>query len=215
MKKELINSLKDRFRLSIFLLAAVYLVGFVTVFSGYKNELMQLTSYNLLFVVLLLLYNAEKPDLSYALWFLAAGVIGFLMEVIGTSTGLIFGDYSYGNTLGIKLFQVPLMIGVNWSFLVFSTAALVHQWMIPKWLKAMIAASAMLVYDFLLEPIAVRFDFWNWGGGIIPLQNYLAWWLIAFGLLVGCFYLVKPLKNRLAPWAIGVQLLFFIVLLVY
>lgn len=207
------SMISNKFRLSLFLLGAIYLVGFVTVFAGYQDELMQLTSFNLLFAVILLIYNAEKPDFSYRLWFIAAGMIGFAMEAIGTSTGMIFGEYSYGETLGVKLFQVPLMIGVNWSFLVFSTAALVHGFSLPAWLKAAMAASIMVVYDLLLEPVAIRFDFWHWAGGSIPLQNYLAWWIIAFVLLLGCFYLVKPLRNRIAPWILGVQVLFFVVLL--
>lgn len=207
--KEIVN---DRYRLSLFLLGAVYLVGFVTVFAGYDTELMTLTPYNLLFVLLLMLFNARETNAAYTAWFIITGTAGFFLEVIGTSTGLIFGEYTYGKTLGIKLFETPLMIGANWSFLVFATAALVYRFRLSIWLKAAIAASLMVVYDIFLEPVAIRYDLWTWAGGDIPLQNYLAWWIISYALLLGCLYFVKPLENRFAKWALGVQVLFFIVL---
>jgi putative membrane protein len=138
---------------------------------------------------------------------------GFLVEVVGIKTGLIFGTYAYGEGLGIKWLDVPLMIGVNWGVLVFGTAALVQHFKLARWLKAALAATLMVSYDVLLEPVAVRFDFWSWAGGTIPIQNYLAWWIIAFGMLLGAFYLVKNLRNRLAIYIIGIQTLFFILLI--
>jgi uncharacterized membrane protein len=71
----------------------------------------------------------------------------------------------------------------------------------------------MLAYDVLLEPVAIHFDFWSWEGGSIPLQNYAAWWIIAFFMLLGAFYFVQNLKNRLAVYIIGIQVLFFIILI--
>ncbi len=209
MKKILTN----RFYLSLSLLVIVYMVGIVTVLLGYAEPLMLLTPFNLLFASGLLIYNAEGFDKRYGSWLLVVMLAGFFVELVGIETGLIFGTYSYGDGLGIKWLDVPLMIGVNWGVLVFATAALVQHFKIAKWIKAVLAATMMVSYDALLEPVAVRFDFWSWAAGVIPLQNYLAWWIIAFGMLLGAFYLVKNLRNRVAIYIIGIQTLFFVLLI--
>mgnify|MGYP002152438682 FL=1 len=205
--------LTNRFCLSLSLLVIVYTVGFVTVFLGHAESLMLLTPYNLLFASGLLIYNAEGFDKRYGSWLLVVMLAGFFVEVAGIKTGLIFGTYAYGEGLGIKWLDVPLMIGVNWGVLVFGTAALIQHFKLARWVKAAIAATLMVSYDVLLEPVAIRFDFWSWEGGTIPLQNYLAWWIISFGMLLGAFYLVKNLRNRLAIYVIGIQTLFFVVLI--
>lgn len=212
MSKSILKFFSTRFRLSLLLLCIIYAVGIATILAGFAEPLMQLTPFNLLFASAILLYNAEGLGKRYLIWFLVVAIAGFMLEWIGTLTGIIFGDYSYGAALGIKLFDVPLIIGLNWAILVFATAAVFDKFYGPSWLKAAAAASLMVVYDILLEPIAMRFDFWNWAGGSIPLQNYIAWWVIAYLMLLGAFYFVENRKNRIAIYIIGVQTLFFIVL---
>lgn len=203
----------NKTRLSLLLLSVIYLVGFVSVALGQADQLMKLSAVNLLFVAALLLYNAEKIDRTYATWFLLVAVSGYLIELAGVSSGLVFGSYAYGSNLGIKLFEVPLMIGVNWSMLVFATAAIVSGLNLKNRMKAAIAASIMVLYDLFLEPVAIRFDFWSWETVAVPLQNYLAWWIIAFAMLTGVFRFVKQLRNSLAIYILGIQLAFFILLI--
>lgn len=209
----MIAFLKNRFQLSLVLLIIVYMVGIVSVLLGHAESLMLLTPYNLLFATGLLLYNAEGFDKKYGIWLLVVMLAGFFVEVLGIKTGLIFGDYAYGEGLGWKWLDVPLIIGMNWGVLVFGTAALIHKLPVAKPLKAAIAATLMVSYDIFLEPVAVRFDFWTWAGATIPLQNYIAWWIIAFLMLLGAFSIVKNLRNRLAVYVLLIQTLFFILLI--
>ncbi|PKP52348.1 MAG: carotenoid biosynthesis protein [Bacteroidetes bacterium HGW-Bacteroidetes-1] len=214
MSQTLNRFFKSRFQFSLFLLFVIYLVGITTVLMGHADSLMLLTPYNLIFASGLILFNAEKIDKKYLFWFLLLAIAGFLIEFAGIVTGRIFGIYSYGNGLGIKLLEVPLIIGVNWSILVFSTAAIVYSFHWHRVLKAVFAASMMVAYDILLEPVAIRYDFWQWEGGSIPFQNYLAWWVIAFVMLLGVFSFVKKLKNPIAIYVLAVQTLFFAILIV-
>lgn len=207
------NWLKDKFKLSLALLAIVYLVGTATVMAGYPDQLMKLTSYNLLFVAFLFLYNASEVNKTFAVWLLIIGISGYLVELLGILTGLVFGTYAYGDGLGVKIAGVPLMIGVNWALLVFATGALIYRLKWPLWLRAALGATVMVGYDVLLEPVAMRFDFWSWEGNQVPLQNYLAWWIIAFVMHFGVMAKVKNLQNRLALPVIIIQMLFFVLLL--
>jgi uncharacterized membrane protein len=157
-----INIIKSRLSISLILLAIIYLVGIVSVLAGTAEPLMELTVYNLLFAAAILLYNAEMPGNRYVLWFAVCAIAGFMIEVAGVQTGAIFGEYAYGSVLGIGLWGVPLIIGLNWSFLVFASAAVVQSLKAGIVVKSALAATIMVVYDIFLEPVAIRFDYWQW-----------------------------------------------------
>ena len=72
-----------------------------------------------------------KQMLAFFLIFL----LGFVVEVVGVQTGLIFGSYSYGATLGVKLFDTPLLIGLNWIFVSYSSYSIACQVSDNKYLQ--------------------------------------------------------------------------------
>lgn len=134
---------------------------------------------------------------------------GFLIEAIGVHTGLIFGEYIYGEALGIKILGVPLTIGLNWLVLIYATASLVADWQVPIIFKAFIPAVLMTTLDYLIEPVAVVHDFWHWFGHPVPLKNYVGWFISAYVLAWVFFYLDAPKKNRMAYVILWAQLFFF------
>jgi uncharacterized membrane protein len=138
---------------------------------------------------------------------------GLLLEITGVATGVVFGDYHYGETLGPKIFNTPVIIGGNWLFLVYCSLVVAGRFVEPLYFRSIVAAAMMVVYDFALEPAATRLDMWHWSGGAVPLQNYLAWFLIAVVLnyLAGRLRLPNP-DNKLAAPLFFIQLVFFIVL---
>ena len=72
----------------------------------------------------------------------------------------------------------------------------------------------MVMYDILLEPVAIRFDFWQWENVLVPLQNYVAWWLISLVMMTGVQHFVSNRKNPIAGWVLAIQSLFFIALII-
>ena len=73
----------------------------------------------------------------------------------------------------------------------------------------------MLVYDLILEITAPVLDLWTWGDGTVPLQNYLAWFVIGFlfqAILVS--FRIK-LRNPLALAILLSQFLFFAALAIF
>lgn len=127
------------------------------------------------------IYFFPKTDFkSYAVLTLIA-ISAWFLEVVGVSTGKIFGSYYYGNTLGFKIQEVPLTIGINWLILVVATNAVVEEWGIGgKIGKAALGAGLMTSLDLIIEPVAMHFDFWHWQGEQVPIQNFGAWWLASF-----------------------------------
>jgi putative membrane protein len=165
--------------------------------------------------VALALFHASKMEWKTALCFLSIYSIAFIIEAIGVNTGKVFGYYNYGEGLGIQLFQTPLIIGINWLFLVYTTASIVENFKIPAIVKILLASLGMVLYDIVLEQVAPKLDMWHWKNEIVPLQNYLAW----FGLAFIFHSLIKILKvkieNKLAFLILGCQFLFFLALFVW
>ena len=87
------------------------LVGIIGMFTAYENTFKELSFFNL-FLTLLLVLISLKSDINHFLKpFVIVFLIGFIAEQIGVHTGYIFGNYSYGNSLGFRVYQVPLIIG--------------------------------------------------------------------------------------------------------
>jgi len=200
--------------LAIAFLAIIYLVGLAGIGLEYLPELVNGTPINLLLSILLVLIFDQHKTKSM-LWFgIIVFTLGYGIEVIGVKSGKIFGVYSYGEILGPKIWNTPLMIGVNWLLLVIGAGNLVDQYLskLSTIIKIGIAASLMLFIDLLIEPIAIQWGMWTWKNVNVPLQNYIAWWLIAI-LMFGIYYQFLGKKvNKVASAVFIIQCVFFALL---
>ena len=170
------------------------------------------TPVNLLITGALLFYFHKDWNKSFILFSIICFVTGYLVEVAGVQTGLIFGEYTYGPTLGFKLWGVPLIIGLNWLILIYSTGVMAQAFSQNWILKSLIGSGLMILLDFFIEPVAVTLDFWHWEGGEIPVHNFLGWFITAL-FLQSVFHLLSFEKNNLlAKYVFYVQLVFFIFL---
>ena len=68
----------------------------------------------------------------------------------------------------------------------------------------------MVTLDLLIEPVAIRYDFWQWAGSDIPLRNYLSWYLISFFLHVIFQKLDFSKNNPLAIKLLIIEMAFFV-----
>ncbi len=111
-------------------------------------------------------------------------------ELLGTSTGFPFGDYSYLSGLGYKIAGlVPFTIPLSWfymglaSYLITRVGLDVEQK--PSWLRhvgaIMLGALLFTSWDLVLEPAMSQttFPFWYWEqpGAFFgtPYKNYAGW----------------------------------------
>ncbi len=147
--------------------------------------------------------------LIFALIFAA----GFLVEMAGTNTGIYFGEYSYGPTLGPKIGQTPVLMGLNWIMMIYLTAAPVRKLKTHPLVKVLLSSSLMVTYDLVLEQVAPAIKMWSWSGETIPLQNYAAWFILSV-IFHTLFISAKvKVKNELALVLLLTQFFFFVFLL--
>ncbi|NIW80253.1 MAG: carotenoid biosynthesis protein [Calditrichae bacterium] len=120
-------------------------------------------------------------QVKFYLWSLAVISGSIVIEIVGAASGLIFGDYAYGNTLQPQVADVPLAIGFAWFSMLLSATAVVQSIFRRSALKmAGMVAFSMVIFDIVMEPAAVELRYWHWTTGNIPLQNYVAWFIISF-----------------------------------
>lgn len=197
-------------------LVIFYTVGIVgTHISAYKDSFFGLSYFNLLlsFVILILARN----DKNKAFWgFLGfAFFTGMLVEWIGVHTGLLFGEYSYGKNLGYKVFDVPLVIGINWAMLTVVSSSVVSLINSNNLIKLVLSAILMTLFDALMEPVAIRSDFWSWDSGAIPFYNYVSWFLISF-ILQSVYFRFKLVEvNKVHNLLFLCMIIFFVSLILF
>lgn len=165
--------------------------------------------------VILLAYSEKKPGFRTYLFVVITALAGYFIEVAGVNTGEIFGRYSYGRTLGPKIFNTPPLIGINWALLVFATASVTKKLNIPPLPQIIIASLLMVLYDFFMEMSAPTLGMWYWENDVIPFRNYLAWFAIAFVLHSGLKLFRADTAFKTAPAVLICQILFFVVLAIY
>ncbi len=189
-----------------FIILVFHVVGFVG-FLVNPSYFRTLSPVNLMLSAGLVFLMSNQNKWQFWVSIIGVCVAGFFIEVIGVKTGLIFGSYYYGNSLGFRLFSVPILIGINWAMLLYATSLFVISK--NKIVNALIGAALMVALDVLLEQSAAKLDFWYWKNAIIPLQNYIAWFLISFGLnlLTQKYLNTKP--NNTAKAFYIFQLVFF------
>jgi len=170
MKKEL-SANKQAISI-ILIFHAVGLIGLILPFT--TQLFLRIVPFHLLLMLAVITLNHKPIDTRFILFFFLIFISGFTAEWIGIHTHRLFGQYNYGNTLGLKLFGVPLTIGCNWFMLIYSIGVLMQCSRLKSFiLRAFVGALLLVLLDMLIEPVAVRFDYWHWANSVIPLKNYM------------------------------------------
>ncbi len=197
---------------SLVFLIIIYTVGVIGLNTEFKNEIAALTPYTLVLSAIVLLLNHREWNRYFVIFVAFAAILGYLIELIGIESKLIFGTYSYGKTLGYKLYEVPIVMGLNWFLMVYSCGMVANLFRFGVFIKSIVGAFLMVILDLSLEPVAVNLDFWTWENGIIPIQNYIAWFIVAFVLLIYFHKLELKKMNRIAVGLFIIQYIFFFIL---
>jgi bisanhydrobacterioruberin hydratase len=186
------------------------------------------TPINLLLCFALLIYTAGPKSKSLIAFFILCYVVGFAVECIGVNTSLLFGTYNYLPAMGPQLLKVPLLIGVNWIITMYCCGvALSHLsnklinntnnkilGVYKKFALPIDAAILATVFDWILEPAAIKLKFWQWqsADGFPPVYNYVCWFVISLLLMVVFNKLNFNKHNTFAVHLLMIQVLFFILI---
>jgi len=203
-------------KLKAFAILWIVLVHFFGIIGVYflPDWFLPATPITILVSAIVVLLRFEKYKQSRFAAFTVVAGMAFLVEVYGVKTGNLFGNYTYGNNLGWKLFDVPLIIGVNWAVLIMAAQQITTHYIEVnnRFFSAIIVAVLLTSFDLLLEVLAPQFDFWSFTHmNYAPLQNFTAWFVVSF-----CFglYSYSHFRNQNGTAILygAAQFAFFIIL---
>lgn len=207
-----------------------HVIGLVGFLFFSSTAFVATTPLNLLLMAGLLFYTQPQKNTAFYIFFAICVVVGIAVEIVGTSTGILFGNYSYGTVLGPGIQNVPFIIGINWFIIMYCCGVTVHLFL--QYITARLAektgkpsktiqalsvvvdgATLAVFFDWLMEPVAVKLGYWQWhGNGEIPLLNYVCWFLISMALLFVFEKLSFSRQNKFAVNLLLIQALFFLLL---
>jgi putative membrane protein len=160
-------------------------------------------------------HAAERRGAGWALGLLgvAAGG-GLLAEAVGVRTGVPFGSYSYGPSLGWRLAGVPVVVPLAWAMMAYPAllagrrAGLAHRCglarrngLARRATTALTGGAVLATWDLFLDPQMVDAGHWRWrpsSGALgttlnaIPLSNAVGWLAVATVLVATLDVLADP-----------------------
>jgi putative membrane protein len=148
-----------------------------------------------LMVAFALLHGAQRYGAKgIAAFAVICLLVSNFMENIGVATGFPFGAYFYTDSLGRKLFYVPLLIGpayLSVGYMAWALATILVGDVkrgadkFTAFATPFIGAFIMVLWDVALDPGAATIEkrwIWEHGGGFfgVPLTNYLGWFFTVY-----------------------------------
>ncbi len=166
----------------------------------------------LLPVLAVLMYGpmlGARRMLFFVLW---GSIIGGASELVGTTTGLPFGEYAYGAWLGPKIAgHVPYFIPLSWFAMSIVSYDLAHRVTHRRIGRILLGTVFMVLWDVALDPaMSTAFPFWDYpNGGFffgMPLSNWVGWFGVTLVIMTG-YELIGGGLPRAHPWALWVYAL--------
>ena len=218
----------SKYQMATAIAVLFHAIGLIGILYFDKQFFISTTALNLLLMFALIIYTHQNKNLHFYIFIFIAVAVGISVELIGTQTGLLFGSYEYGKALGPSIKNVPWVIGINWFMIIYCCgismkmllkkitatidADVTNQRPILKTLSVIVdGATLAVVFDWLMEPVAIQLGYWKWSGDI-PVFNYACWFLVSLVLLL-IFHVLKFDKtNKFAVDLLLIQAMFFLLL---
>ncbi len=129
-----------------------------------------------------------------AIFFAVTVPISLSSELLGTSTGLPFGDYQYTGLLGYRIAGlVPFPIPLSWFLMIYASLAICGRLLAvgddsaTRWRWALLGGAILTAWDVAMDPaMSAATSHWIWQQeGFfygMPLINWFGWYVT--GVLV-------------------------------
>ena len=197
---------------STLFICALYIIHFsalMGIYLGYIQWFLSKT-WAILFLIFLVLWDGlPKKNIKISWPILAVFFIGFMAEWLGVKFGFLFGDYSYGANLGMKLDDVPIIMGINWVILSLASRGIIQRFFKVPVMKILVSSVLMVSLDILIEPLAPQLDYWSFDTMVAPLSNYIGW--LIYSILIQSLLELVQFKGhfKISLHILIIQLLFF------
>lgn len=192
-------------RANNFLISVVAIAIFLQILYPLVNgEFLRLLTINVVYwgAGAMLLHALLAYGVRYAFtYFLFTFFFALIIEHIGVLTQWPFGDYSYSSDLGLKIFEVPLVVPFAWIMMAHPVMSAARR-IAGHWVF-LYGGVALAAWDLFLDPLMVAEGRWSWnvtGAHVpfqpeIPLSNTFGWLLCGM-FLIGALHLITPREKK-------------------
>lgn len=192
----------------IYLLYIVEAVGISI--PPYRSFMISLSPFVfMLSAMMVLFYELKEGNYGFFLWGIIVFLFIFIVVSIGVKTGLVFGRFSFGPVLGSKVNDVPLIIIVNWLFLITGASILASYAEKGLYLTPLLVSVLVLLLLLVLEPAGIKLGYWNWENNLISLQSYYGWMLLTYFISFTYYFYNVSNRSVLPVKFFIIQTLFF------
>ncbi|HKK82388.1 MAG TPA: carotenoid biosynthesis protein [Prolixibacteraceae bacterium] len=193
-----------------------YIVGTAGFLIPQTREIFEkLIPVSLIINIFMLLLFHKVFNTKHLIFFASVIVATIAIEAVGVQTGHLFGEYVYGNSIPVKVFGTPVLIGFNWLMLTYGAVFLIRSKRALRKFLPILVGLLMAGFDYVMEPVAMKTDMWTWMFNEVPFQNYVMWFVVAT-LIGGCYELFNiNTDNKIAGRIFVLQLVFFGILNIF
>lgn len=158
------------------------IVGAIWHITNLIPEIMSvLSSFTMILISIISIFIFIKKEVKNYIIVASIFIVSFLAEYLGVNTGILFGNYSYSDELLLQINNVPIAIGFAWISTLFTSYSITVKSKITGLFSiAGINAFLMTLFDYFLEPAAIKLNYWQWNNVKVPLFNYATWFLLSF-----------------------------------
>lgn len=200
---------KNGLYFDLIFISVIHLAGIIGIYFFESTFFLRTSSVSILIPLFLFCYRSNLTNKD-ALLFASVFIIGYTAEFLGVNYQILFGDYDYGRSLGVKLFDVSLIIGCNWLLLALISQALIKKIVVNRWLVIIFSSLLMVLIDLYIEPVAPLLDFWEFKENLVPFSNYRDWFIVA--LIIQFILSFRNTQVNMFNWSLGyliILVLFF------
>jgi uncharacterized membrane protein len=183
-------------RLAVLLFVVVtlrHIAHWLRFLTGWPIPTLGNVGYTLIFSGFAVLHGCASLGKRRTLVFFAlSGIVSWILEEIGVSTGWVYGHYHYSDMLGPKLGLVPVIIPLAWFMMIYSSwvvasavlGSTTHNSSDCILSRSIVASMVMTSWDTVMDPGMSRAGNWVWetGGAYfgVPFHNYAGWLATTF-----------------------------------
>jgi isopentenyl-diphosphate delta-isomerase len=112
--------------------------------------------------------------------FVILGILALAIETVAIVTGFPYGHFGYSELLGYRMFgYVPWTVALAWTPLLLTAYTVAKRIIEDLFVRILVVAVILVVFDCVLDPGAVRLGFWRYqAGGVyygVPWSNFGGW----------------------------------------
>lgn len=152
------------------------------------NFYLQIFEFGALLTFLWILFTQRKNRMAFEVIILAF-LYGLMLEALNIRMS---GAYLYSQDFLFDFGNIPLAIGAGWAIVYYVSSKMAGNFSLIWWQSPFLTALIALSYDFILDTIAIRLDFWRWAIPLnqewygVPYENFFGWLVVVwiFSLII-------------------------------